>query len=146
MEFVLQLLDFSVLREELGLVFQVLGVLSWIIGLLRSQGRAVLRVSSVWSSFVNYWTVRFSGKSCASFFKCSEFVRRLLNCSVFRGSCATCFNCLEFVRRLLDCLVLKGDLCFVVQVFGARSSIIELFDSQGRAALRVLSVWSSFVD
>ena len=39
----------------------VFGVLSSITGLFGSQVRAVLRVSSVWSSFVDYWTVPFSG-------------------------------------------------------------------------------------
>ena len=87
----------------------VFGVLSSITGLFGSQVRAVLRVSSVWSSFVDYWTFPFSGESCAS-----------------------CFKCLEFVRRLLDFSVFRGELCFVFQVFGVRSSIIGLFRSQGR--------------
>ena len=45
----------------------------------------MLRVSIVWSSFVDYWTVWFLREISASLFKCSELVRRLLNCSILRG-------------------------------------------------------------
>ena len=73
--------------------------------------------------FVDYWTVRFSGESCALSFKC-----------------------LKFVHRLLDCSVLRGELCFVLQVFKVCASIIVLFGSQGRAALRVSGVWIDLCD
>ncbi len=52
----------------------VFGVRSSIFGRFGSQRITVLRLSSVWSSFVDYWTVRFSGESCASCFKCLKFL------------------------------------------------------------------------
>ena len=109
LKFVRRLLDCSVLRGELCPVFQVFKVCSSIIGLFGSQGRAVLRLSSL---FIDYWTVRFSGESCASSFKC-----------------------LKFVRRLLDCSVLRGELRFVFQLFGSICAIIGLFRSQGQNCL-----------
>ena len=116
---------------------QAFGVYSSAIENSGSQGRTVLRVSNVKGLLVDYWTVRFSGESCASSFKCLKFVHRLLDCSVLGESCASSCKCLKFVHRLLDCSVLRGELCFVFQVC---SSIIGLFGSQERTVLRLSSV------
>jgi len=129
-EFVRRLLDFSVLREELCFVLQVFRVRSSIIELFGFQGRAVLRVSIVWSSFVDYWNVRFSRESCASLFKCLELVRRLMDCSILRGELRFMFQVFGDVYRLLDCSVLRGELRFVFQVFGSICVIIGLIRSQ----------------
>jgi len=165
LEFVRRFLDFSVLKGKLCFVFQVFGVCSSIIGPFGSQGRAVFRSSSVRSSFVDYWTVRFSGGELRFVFQVfrvrSSIIelfgfqgRALLRVSIVwssfvdywnvrfsRESCASLFKCSELVRRLLNCSILRGELRFVFQVFGVRSSIIGLLGSQARAALRVSSVW-----
>ena len=78
---------------------------------------------------MDYWTVTFSGESCASCFKCLEFVRQLLDCSVLREE--LCFVLQVFGVRLsnIELFGFQGELCYVFQLFGVRSSIIGLFGS-----------------
>jgi len=94
----------------------VFGVRSSIIGLFGSQGRAVLRVSSVWSSFVDYWTVLFSGESCASCCRClicaiiGLFRSQGRHCFVFGWDRTGLTELFHYLFRF------PGERCFVFEI------------------------------
>ena len=73
---------------------------------------AILR--SVWSSFVDYWTVLFSGESCASCFR--SLICAIIGLFRSQGHCFVFGWDLTGLTELFQLFRFPGERCFVFEI------------------------------